>query len=93
MLWLAVAPSDLVTEALAKIGRWLSMLEAPEAASLDAGLGGTLDLMRRVEGGLGQISTEEVLEARAQIDALVHTLTELAQVLETIRQAKGRIDG
>ena len=56
-------------------------------------LTGVLDIVRRIDVGLGHISATELLEVQTSVDALAGALQELEASLRRIRQIKVRFDG
>jgi hypothetical protein len=56
-------------------------------------LAGVLDIVRRIDVGLAQISATELVEVQARVDALAGALVELEGSLQRIRQIKVRFEG
>lgn len=56
-------------------------------------LAGVLDIVRRIDVGLAEVSPTELVEVQARVDALAAGLAELEESLERIRRIKVRFDG
>jgi len=55
-------------------------------------LSGVLDIVRRIDVGLADISGTELVEVQARVDALAGALRELETSLQRVRQIKVRFD-